>query len=153
MIGTSSLGLGADDESSALDRAFDALPKYEWGPDRQALDLIDLAVTTAVGDATASRELESRLVAVLGSEASRAARQFVCRELAVIGSSACVPALAPLLADDDLAHMARFALEGIGDATAAGALRGALPQQSGNLKIGIIHSLGRLRDREAVPRY
>ena len=62
-----------------------------------------------------------------------------------------MPALAGLLPDKDLSHMARYALERIPAPEAAQALRDALPKVSGALKIGVIGSLGARRDAASVP--
>jgi HEAT repeat protein len=62
-----------------------------------------------------------------------------------------VPALAALLPDKDNSHMARYALERITAPEAGEALRKALPQLCGKLKIGVISSLGARRDEASVP--
>ena len=98
------------------------------GPGPQRLKPIDDAVVAAHGDAAARKELETRLAAVLKTGASRDAKDFVCRKLMIIGTAESVPALAGLLADKDLSHMARFALERIPGPEAAQALRDALPK-------------------------
>jgi HEAT repeat protein len=134
----------------SVDKAFEALKTFEWGADRKALSAIDDAVPATHGDAAARKELETRLAAVLGSGLSRAAKDFAARKLTVIGTAASVPALAALLADNDLSHMARYALERIPAAEAAQALRDALPKLSGKLKVGAIGSLGVRRDTGAI---
>ena len=76
------------------------------------------------GDAAARKELETRLAAVLDSGGSRAAKDYVCRKLMMIGTAESVPALAALLPDKDLSHMARYALERIpGPGSGPGAAR------------------------------
>ncbi len=95
--------------------------------------------------------LEIRLAAVLKTGAPRDAKDYVCRKLMVIGTAASVPALAGLLADKDLSHMARYALERIPAPEAAQAMRDALPKLTGTLKIGVIGSLGARRDAASVP--
>jgi HEAT repeat protein len=62
-----------------------------------------------------------------------------------------VPALAPLLADSDNSHMARFALERIDGPEAVDAIRGALARVSGDLQIGMISSLASRHDTASVP--
>lgn len=134
-----------------LDQAFEALKTYDWGTDRSALNPIDEAVVTTREDANARQDLETRLAAVLPTDVSRDAKDFVCRKLMVIGTAASVPALAALLPDKDLSHMSRYALERISAAEAAQALRDALPKLSGALKIGAIGSLGVRQDTASVP--
>ncbi len=134
-----------------LDQAFEALKTFDWGTDRKALDPIDQAVVTTHGDAAAREELETRLAAVLKTDVSRDAKDFVCRKLMVIGTAASVPALAELLPETDNSHMARYALERIPAAEAAQAMRDALPDLNGDLKVGVIASLGVRQDVKSVP--
>jgi HEAT repeat protein len=140
--------IAAADE--ALDKAFDALKTYDWGTDRSVLSAIDDAVVATDKDAPAQKELALRLAPVLGSDVSRAAKDFVCRKLSLIGSAESVPALSPLLTDKKLSHMARYALERMPCPEAVAALREALPQTSGRTKVGVINSLGVRRDAEST---
>ncbi len=133
-----------------LDQAFETLKTYDWGTDRKPLEEIDSAVIASHADEAARKDLENRLAAVLKTDVSRDAKDFACRKLMIIGTAASVPTLASLLSDKDLAHMARFALERIPAPEAAQALREALPQLNGSLKIGVISSLGVRRDAESV---
>lgn len=137
-------------DNAALDQAFEALKTFDWGSDRKTLAPIDNAVIASRGDATARQALEARVAAVLGSGLSRAAKDFACRTLTVFGTAASVPALAALLSDADLSHMARYALERIPAPEAAAALREALPKVAGKQKNGIIGSLGARRDEASV---
>ena len=94
---------------------------------------------------------EARLIEILRSSASVQEKDQACRELQVIGSPASIPALAALLTDKDLSHMARYALEPMPYPEAGHALRLALVQTSSSIKVGIIDSLGFRREKEAVP--
>ncbi|MGA2618162.1 MAG: HEAT repeat domain-containing protein [Thermoguttaceae bacterium] len=137
-------------DSAAVDKAFDALKTFKWGSDPKVLQPIEDALVVAHCDAAVCKALEARLAAVLGSGASRPAKDYVCRALRVIGTAQSVPALAARLADKDSSHMARYALERIEAPEAAQALREALPKLDGALKIGVIGSLGVRRDAESV---
>jgi HEAT repeat protein len=134
-----------------LDQAFEALKKHDWGTDLKALAPIDEAVIATGKDAAARKELEGRLAAVLATEVSRDAKDYVCRKLMIVGTAASVPALAALLTNKELSHMARFALERIPAAEAGQALRDALSKATGAQKIGVIGSLGARRDEKSVP--
>jgi len=138
-------------DKAAVDKAFEALKTFEWGQDRGPLRPIDDAINATHGDAALRKELETRLLAVLGCWMPRAAKDFAFRRLSLMGTAASVPVLADLLADKDLAHMARFALERIPDAAAAEALRAALAKTAGPLRVGCIVSLGARRDEPSVP--
>lgn len=125
-----------------LEQAFEALKTYDYGVDRHVLDPIDQAAVSTRDDPAARKDLESRLLAVLQSSAPLDARDYVCRQLCKIGTAASVPALESLLVNPDLSHMARYALERIPDPQAGQALERQLGRTHGNLKIGIISSLG-----------
>ena len=138
-------------DPAAVNKAFEALRTYDWGKDDNALKPIDEAVVATQGDAAARRDLETRLAAVLKANVSRDAKDYVCRKLMVIGSAESAPTLAGLLPEKDLSHMARYALERISAPEAGKALRDALPLLGGELKIGVISSLGVRRDAASVP--
>lgn len=131
-----------------LDQALEALKTYDWGPDLKALKPIDEAILAA--DAEGRAKLEAQLLAALQSDVSRAAKDFICRKLMVIGTDASVPALAGMLVQDENSHMARYALERISTAAAAKALADALGKVDGLLKIGVISSLGKREDANCV---
>ncbi len=142
-------------DKAAIDKAFEALKTFDWGVDykkyREVLGPIEDAIPATHGDAAARKELETRLAAVLPTGASRAAKDFVGRKLAIIATAESVPALAALLPDKDLSHMARYALEQIPVAAATQALREALAKTSGAEKVGVIGSIGARRDEESIP--
>ena len=136
-------------DTTTLDGPFTALAAFEWGGDAAPLGVIDAAVVAAHGDAALTADLEKRLGGVISGATSRAAKDYACRKLSMIGTAASVPALVPLLADRDESHMARFALERI-PAAAADALRQALGTVRGDLAIGMISSLANRRDAASV---
>jgi hypothetical protein len=95
--------------------------------------------------------MEAKLIGALAQPGlTEAGRLFICRMLGLIGSVACVPAVTPLLGDDRTAHAARIALDGIEDASVDAAYRSALGKLSGAAKAGLIGSIARRRDPEAV---
>ena len=97
-----------------------------------------------------SAEKERSLIAVLQSNASPDEKAITCKKLAVYGSAEAVPALAPLLQNEQLASWARIALEAIPGEAADAALRQALPKVNGRLLVGTINSIGVRRDAKAV---
>ena len=138
-------------DPASLDKPFAALPSFDWGGDATVLQPLDAAVVAAHDDATARADVEKRLSALLAAPLTRAALEYVCRKLSLIGSAAAVPALASLLTDKDRSHMARFALERIDAPEAAAALRTALGTVQGDLRVGMISSLAGRGDTAAVP--
>jgi HEAT repeat protein len=133
-----------------LDKAFEALKTYDFGPGRSALNPIDQQIAATAGDAAKQKEIETKVAAALDTEISLAAKQFCCRKLMQIGTAASVPTLAKLLPSDELSHSARYALERIQADEAANALRDALPKLKGELKVGVISSLGVRQDASSV---
>ena len=93
---------------------------------------------------------ETKLIGVLTSDAARKAKADACLGLSHIGTAKAVPALAALLSDQKLSHMARYALEPIRDPAVDVALREALGKLKGRVRLGIIGSIGVRRDRAAV---
>ena len=133
-----------------VDQAFEALKTYDWGQDANVLKPIEEEINKMHADEDARTQLEKRLNEALASDISLDAKQMVCRYLRTAGTAASVPTLAGLLTDEKLSHMSRYALERIPDPAAAKALRDALPKVNGDLKIGIISSLGQRGDNESV---
>lgn len=109
-----------------------------------------MAVGTAAGNQGSPTEKELKLISVLQSDAPAAEKAITCKRLAVYGSQEAVPALAPLLANEELASWARIALEAIPGPAADGALRDAMGKLQGRLLIGTINSIGVRRDAQAV---
>lgn len=136
---------------SGLDAAFESLRAFDWGPNRIALVPIDAAVVACLADPAARWDLEGRLVEVLHSAAPRGAKSYVCRQLSVMGTPRCIPAVTELLDDPELSHMARYALEAIPGPESVQALRDALPALPDELKAGVIGSLARRGDEQSVP--
>lgn len=138
-------------DHASLDAPFAALKAYDWGGDAGPFKTIDDAVVAAHGDGVLRADLEKRLAAILGAGTSRAAKEYACRKLMMIGTAASVPALAALLGVADNSHMARFALERMPAPEAAEALRDALGKVQGSMRIGMIESLGSRGDAMSVP--
>jgi HEAT repeat protein len=100
--------------------------------------------------AAASSTNETQLIAVLQSAAPPQEKAITCKRLAVYGTEAAVPALAPLLLDPHLTSWARTALEVIPGPASDVALRQALGKANGLVLVGIINSIGVRRDAKAV---
>lgn len=115
--------------------------------------MITLALTPSGVRAQATGkpvEQESKLIEVLRSDAPAAQKAITCKKLAVYGSAEAVPALAPLLTNQELASWARIALEAIPGDAASEALRMAVSKLQGRLLVGTINSIGVRRDQKAV---
>lgn len=114
--------------------------------------VLGVALVLACGWSTAAEQAktEAQLIAVLRGDAGWMEKQDACRQLRKIGTAESVPALAALLDDEKLSHMARYALEPMPYPEAAAALRDALATAPDKPKTGIIISLGARRDVRAA---
>lgn len=97
-----------------------------------------------------AKEQEARLIAVLKSDAARKEKADACRELVHIATADAVPVLAGMLADEQLTHMARYAMETIPGPAVDDAFRAALATLKGRPLVGVIGSIGVRRDAKAV---
>ena len=121
----------------------------------QVITAFCLAVVIFVGvagaaDAGDKAKRQTELIKTLKSGAPQAEKDLACRELQVIGTEACIDALAAMLTDAKLSHMARYALEPMPYPKAAQAMRGALDKTSGPTKVGLLISLGFRRDAKST---
>lgn len=94
---------------------------------------------------------ERELIDVLKSNAGLREKDAACAELKRTGTALSVPVLAELLADKDLSHSARYALESMPAPEAGLALIEALEKTGGLVKTGIIQSLGHRHETRAIP--
>ena len=134
-----------------MNESMTKLKAYDWGGDRGSLHELDELIKTTQGDAEKLAEIEQALLEVLESGVKTAAVDHICRQLALIGTRRAVPALAKLLQDEDLFDRALYALQAIPEEAAGEALRTALPAAEGDLRVGIVNSLGERHDKKAVP--
>lgn len=93
---------------------------------------------------------QDALLQVIQSSGSRKDKADACRELAVVGDRKAVPALVPLLSNEELSHYARHALETMRGSEVDTALRNELSKVKGRLLVGVIASLGVRKDAKAV---
>lgn len=149
--GRSEAALRAAEFSSRLDGLMKQVAVYDFDGDAATpIALAELARATH-GQPDQRRALAERLAALLDSGAPTGAKDLACRQLSLIGTEENVAAVARLLTDEKLSHMARYALERTAGPAAAEALREALGNTQGKLLVGVINSIGTRRDRGAVP--
>ena len=143
-----SSGKGA--EMAELQELLEKVKTYDWGQSRLALTEVSDIIKKAHSSSAELRKIEKNLLGVLTSDSTRAGKQFVCRELSIIGTGQSVSVLGNMLLDEETSDMARYALERIPGSSVDEALRGALRKAEGKPRVGIINSLGQRRDRRAV---
>jgi hypothetical protein len=141
---------GKGSEMAKLNELLEQVKTYDWGQSRLALTEVSDIIKAAFGSPAELKEIEKSLISVLESDAKYAGKQYVCRELSIIGTGQSVPALAKMLTNDEYSDMARYALERIPDEAVDEALRNALPKTNGKTKVGIINSLGQRADSKSA---
>ena len=118
---------------------------------RKSIPTLFAAVALTLAAVTIASAQDANPISVLKSDASFREKAEACRALVLKGDRDAVPALAALLGDEKLSHMARWALEPMPYPEAGAALRKALRKTSGHIKVGIISSLAIRKDEQAVP--
>jgi len=124
------------------------IPRPPMKACRFLLPCLLLALTGCVA---APDPRESAALAVLKSDAGMREKALACQQLADFAGPAAVPALASLLAHEQLGDYARSGLESMADPAAGAALLGALETLQGRQLAGVIDSLGVRREKAAVP--
>ncbi len=110
-----------------------------------------LAPVISYGQTVVPASKQDELIAVLKSgDATRQEKIAACRLLTFIATKKAVPTLAALLADEEMNHMARYALEPIKDPSVDIALLEALGKLKGKPLVGVIGSLGVRGETRAV---
>ncbi len=138
---------------TGIAKLLERLRSYEVGVDDRAAKTVAALVLENQGGKKGSRreDLSRRLAGLLAGDGTADCRRFVCKQLALIGTTNAVPALARFLADADGADLARYALERIPGDEVDRILVRSLPAAAGRVKVGIIHSLSVRRSSGTVP--
>jgi HEAT repeat protein len=102
-------------------------------------------------DPAARKDCEAKLLGFLQTGPAPGGMMAACRSLSLIGSSASVPVLEGLLLKPETTVPARYALERIPGEEADRALLAALGMAQGDVRRGIISTLGRRAAAAAVP--
>ena len=144
-------------KETEMDELLKKVKTYDWGQSREPLTKVSDLVRKAYGSPAELGRIEKSMLELLRSDATPAAKQFICRKLSIVGTEACVSTLAAMLTQKPAskqephpADMARYALERIPGAAVDDALRNALRTTTGKTKVGIINTLGQRRDNRAV---
>ena len=138
-------------KSPALDPAVQKIVGYSFGESREALNVVADMVKSSLDKPAQCLELEKQFVAVLESDATYDAKDFVCRQLWIMGTKESVRTLAKMLPDREMSDMARYALQQNSCREAGDALIGAMKKVKDTaIRTGIINSVGERRDEKAV---
>lgn len=129
-----------------------AIIPYSFGQSREPLTVISDMVTASAGDVVKRENIERQFSQVLQMpDATYECKDFICRQLWVMGTDISIPALSGMLTDSIYSDMARYALEENTSPKADKAFRDALKNADGAALIGIMGSIGRRGDTKATP--
>ncbi len=124
---------------------------YEYGQNKEILSQLRDYIQSHRDSPESRQHCEEQLLSLLNSNATLAVKMTVCRHLRMIGSEMSVPVLEKMLIQKDTSDMARYALEKIPGASVDNALIKGLAKSDGNMRIGIISSLGQRKVPDSAP--
>ena len=105
-----SFSLFATDFSEVLTK----VSSYDYGDSRENLTILSDMLRGASEDPLKLAEYENAMLQVVAAKETKfAAKQFLCKELSIMGTEQAVPTLAKLLEKEETADIARYALERI----------------------------------------
>ncbi len=115
---------------------------------------LQLFATAALAQSTqtkqASQAKTEQLLKLVQTGNLTAEKAAAFEELAVYGTNKVIPILAPMLADKQLAHYARYALQANPDPAVDELFREALKTLKGDLLIGVINSIGVRKNADSL---
>jgi HEAT repeat protein len=142
-----SMGLTYD----SLDAILKDLANYRFDQGVGAPLRLRAYVQAHKDDPGARKDCETKLLAFLQTGPAPGGMMAACRSLSLIGSAASVPVLEGLLFKPETTDPARYALERIPGEEADRALLAALDKAQGDVRRGIVSTLGRRAVPAAVP--
>jgi HEAT repeat protein len=131
-------------------RTVAAVARYESGSDTVPLRKVEQLVTESLTNKTLRIQLENALASALNDSASVEGRRFICQQLAVIGTEACLPAINALLDKPDTVGIACLALARNPSPKADAVLRSATLKLEGTALLQVVQTIGVRRDRASV---
>ncbi|MBN1466929.1 HEAT repeat domain-containing protein [candidate division KSB1 bacterium] len=142
LIAGLSFSLFAADFSEVLTK----VTSYDYGDSRENLTVLSDMLRQESENAVKLAEYEEAMLQVVGAkETTFAAKQFLCKELSIMGTEQSVPILAKLLKQEETADIARYALERIPGEQVDATLLAAMKKTQGAVQIGIINTIGERR--------
>ncbi|MBN2291355.1 MAG: HEAT repeat domain-containing protein, partial [Pirellulales bacterium] len=150
LLSTVALGCMAT-ARAATDADWQALAAYQYGQDFKPLLDIERELIGAMNDAEKRQVCTQRLMTMLAdTKTTLPAKQFICYQLQVLGTSDQVPLLAKMLDDAKTAEMARTTLEKIRGEKSLAVLRDGLKKHDGKLLLGLINSVATRKDTASI---
>ena len=99
--------------SARFDDALKALAEYDWGKDRAPVRRFEKEIVLVAATKEGAATAEQKMLEVLKSNVPLGAKDAICRQLAIFGSSRARPVLEQMLRKPETQGMARYALHGL----------------------------------------
>ncbi|MBC8182903.1 HEAT repeat domain-containing protein [candidate division KSB1 bacterium] len=141
------------DVKAKTDELLGQIQTYEFGQSREPLTALADLVRSSIDFREDKKLIEKGMLAFLKTDATFSGKQFICKQLSIIGTEEAVPTLAPMLLKKETSDIARYALERIAGNRVDKALRKALSKSKKNMKVGIINTLGQRKDERSVKAF
>jgi HEAT repeat protein len=135
----------------SLESIFKDLQTYDYAAGVGAPMALRAYVFARKDNPQARREVETALLKFVQGSPAPGGMMAACRALRLIGGPDSVPVLAALVLKPEATDPARYALERIPGGEADQALLAALDKAQGDIRRGIVFSLGERKSAAAVP--
>ena len=99
--------------TAQFDAALAAMSKFDFGQDRAAVRRFEREVTLVAATKEGAADAEQKMLKILQGAAPLGAKDAICRQLAIFGSSRSEAVLKAMLKNKDTEAMARYALHGL----------------------------------------
>ncbi len=132
------------------DQLLGQITDYQFGEDRTKLSEFSDLVREAAQSQNESKVVEETILKFLQKDATFAIKQFLCRQLRIIGSEKSVPVLSKMLSNEKTTDIASYALEAIPSDKVDVALIQALDKGTKKIKLGIITTLSVRGSEKAI---
>jgi type 1 glutamine amidotransferase len=99
--------------TTQFDTALAAMTTFDFGQDRGKVRRFEREVSFAAATKEGAADAEQKMLKILQGQAPLGAKDAICRQLAIIGSSRSEPVLKQMLRNKDTEAMARYALHGL----------------------------------------
>jgi HEAT repeat protein len=142
--------LTAQNSTEELKGLLGQIKTYDYGQSRENLTAFNDLLRVMGNSDEQQVKAEEQMIDFLKSDATLAAKQFICECLSIYGSDESVSVLEEMLTESATENMALFALERIATEDASEVLLDAFSESNGDLKVGIINALGNRRVKEAL---
>ena len=99
--------------TSRFDDALAGMSQWDFGQDRAAVRKFEREIALIAGTKEGAAEAEKKMLKILQGTAPLGAKDTICRQLAIFGSSHSEPVLKEMLKRKETEAMARYALHGL----------------------------------------